>query len=504
MEWLISRINLEAFNQKVYIWLFITPVVFIPVIWHFKTVVQKLDIGAPSKAALRITLNLVTALLVIRGVIGALASTGDHNLWAVGKFYPFRIAGVNFGLIGGWPYLLACIFIALKFEKIYRWIVASKWPTLSVWAFSLCLLLLFGGIQGGFLKGITGIASSPNHHQDIELADTNLDYFASHVDRTLGQVEPSYRASHSRTHPPFILLYWKLLLSASSPFFFSLCNAILFSFTFPIILWALQRQLPQEVAVGLTLTVLTVPGLLIYGVGSDDALYYLLWSVIMSLAMVGLSEGRFLYIFLATIALLLSVNFTYASIVVLPAMFSFNTRSKLTDLFRYLGSIGHYLLAAAGLLVVGLLVEKSLTGFSFVEGFMAVQTVQKPFTFLSLLARGEIVRAISDRIMVVCEPLLLAGPAFLYLLVRMVRSIRLDIKTWSLAGFSLAVLGIFIAINTPGAGETARGWGGLYILFLFACLPMLAESWHRDDFLKLLKLSLGWGLLLQAFITFIW
>ena len=399
--------------------------------------------------------------------------------------------------MAGWPYFLLCVIFLPYLSKIDNFILAGRYSALRLWVVSIAILLCFGAIQGGFREGVTGIASSENHNYDAALIDYDLESIRLHNARVRNKASPPYRAAHSRTHPPFTLLYWKFLTETTSPFLFSLINAFLFSLSFPVLYWALAKESDRAAALSIVLLTLLTPGLLVYGVGSDDAVVYFLWAAILALSRVGLRERRIVLTAGAAALLVVASNLSYSSLVMTLGMFAFTFWGRMGDLPAHLWRIRVPILICAAIIGGGFYLEWRTFGFSIPEGMRTVFTVFQAQSLRGILEQGQYVRAINNRLMTVLDFMFFAGPAFIYFFVYLLRRARIRIMQWKVANAAFAVLTVYIAIMMPGAGESARGWGGLYLVFGFACLPFLASCLGHREIDSLRVIVFGWAVGIQ-------
>lgn len=448
-------------------------------------------------------LYFLLSVLAIRIIAGLVLSLTNIDLPGIAKFYPIRIAYPNYDLLKGAPYVLICLIILARFNKIQVVITQSKLKYLLIWIFSVILLLCFGGIHGGLITGNAWMATAMDHITDAHLNNTVSDLFATHVNRIMGLMKPNYQAPHSLSHPAASLAYWQWMLHYTTPFFFSVINVMLFSLALPTMYWALRRFTDDATAIPSTLLCLIIPALLIYG-RSDDAVYYAFASITFSLLSVAIKEKNYLLTILASILFVVAMNLSYAAIVLLPILFTFNAAIQLNQIMQYIRQVIPHLLILFFILIIALLMEQQFFHYNWLAGFMASVHHNQGSNILSMIKRGLYIRAISDRIMVFYDFLIFAGPFFLYLFITLIKNKKKIFTNWQVKNIALVILLLILAINSNGPGEVARPWGSLFILIGFSWFPELINKNSALTSRFFMGIQFSWALVLQVFLNFSW
>ncbi len=441
-------------------------------------------------------------VIVTRLVAGLLILSGSY-LPAATYFYPIRIAGPNWQLLEGLPYLILCLLALFYLPQIAVYIRDKHLAHLLLWVFSAGLLLSFGAIHGGPVAGNIGISDSAEHLSDARLNATVWDVFATHTDRIMGRVSPPYRAPHSTSHPATSVVYWHLAARAISPLVFSLINVLLFAAVFPVIYWCLSRRFDNETAMQATLGCLVIPGLLIYG-RSDDAVLYGLAGSAMALSLVAVSERRYELTAGAGLMAALGLNKSYAAIILLPAMSSFIAAVPLKKIWQHTYRIAPHVLIVLAIISLVVYSMWLATSFDLLKSFQVSVDYNRPTHILSVLRRGDYAAALSDRLMAWGDFLIFSGPLLLYLIVTLVRRWTPSPPSWQLRNVALTVLLCVLAVNSSGAGELARPWGSVYLLIAICWLPEFLQNHDRATRWWLIRTQFGWAIFLQTILNFVW
>jgi hypothetical protein len=346
-------------------------------------------------------------------------------------------------------------------------------------------------------------AETVHHLHDASINATVAETFATHTDRVAGLIEPGYQAPHSTSHPAASVVYWQLLIGSASPLGLSVVNVCIFALGLPVMLWALRRWFDDVTALQGALACLLVPALLVYG-RSDDAVFYALVAMTMAVSWVALDEGRYALSAAAGCLLALAASLSYGAVVLLPAMYSFNTDVRTGQLWGYLRrALPHaaVVVAVVALAVVG---QAWLTGFHLLDGFLASVQKSSGTTMVAILSRGDYARALNERVMAISDFLIFAGPVLLYVLIGLARNMNRNVAGWRLRNLALAMLLGALAVHSNGPGEVSRPWGGLFVFLAFAFLAeFLAEQKHETRW-WLLRLQFCWALALQVPLHFSW
>lgn len=492
-----------SFNISLLIALLLSSILFIPVLYVVLQRLRAWQIEEELKTTLRYWLYFILSILGLRVLIGFLLMVTGAKLFGVDKFYPIRIAYPNYDLLQGIPYLLACLAVLLRLGRIRDFIIESRWKYILLWVFAVVLLLSFGGIHGGLISGNVGIANSSEHLADATLNKTVAEVFANHTDRVAGRIKPSYQAPHSTSHPAGSIAYWQILVNNTTPFVFSVINVLVFAFAFPVMYWALRRRYDNATAFQGVMACLFIPAVLIYG-RSDDAVYYFFACVIISLVSIALHEYRYGLTFGAAGVLVGAMNFSYASVVLLPAALSFNTNTSLAQVWRYLGRATPHVLIFVGIVWAALVMEMWATSYNWLDAFSASVHYNHGSTIVSMLKNGNYARVINDRVMAIYDFLIFAGPLFLYLFVQLVRNCSQHIGAWQFKNISLVLLLCALAINSNGPGEVSRPWGSLFLIIGFFWLPEFLRQENEKTRWLLIRAQFAWALILQAPLNFGW
>lgn len=455
------------------------------------------------KNTLHYWLYFLLSILCLRLSIGILSVCTNFEFAGVGKYYPIRIAGLNYGLLQGLPYLLFCILLFKFIKNTQNVFLKIPLRLFILWVFSSIFLLSFGGIHGGLIAGNAWMAIAPEHLADANLNKTLSDVFLTHTDRVLGLIKPSYLAPHSTSHPAGSVAYWQAMTHLTNPFMFSFFNVLFFSLAFSVICWSLRRSFDDKIALQSVVACLFIPALLIYG-RSDDVLYYALAAMIGSLLMVAINENKYLLTFFAGILFVCAMNLTYASVILLPAIFSFNANIRLVEIMQYIRRIIPHLLILIAIIFFSVRLEIQMMGFNWIEAFRASVQYNQGSNIFSLFAHKAYAEGINDRFMAVFDFLIFGGPLFLYLFISLIKNKGKNITVWKIKNIALVVLFCILAINSNGPGEISRPWGSLFLLIGMFWLPEFLNKKKEEPRWLLIQTQFVWSLLLQTFLNFGW
>ena len=453
------------------------------------------------QSALRYWIYFLYSLVGVRVLMGLFLIVTDIRFYAVAKFYPIRIAYPNYGLFRGLPYVLLCIGMIIYVKPIMDFIIGNRWKYFLLGVFSATFLLFFGAIHGGFVIGNAWMTIAPEHFADATLNSTIYDVFATHANRIAGIIKPAYRAAHTLSHPAGSLAYWHVMTHNTTPIIFAMLNVLLFSLAFPAMYWALNRRFDCLTTFQSVIACLFIPAMLIYG-RSDDAVYYSFAAIIASLVSVAVNEKKYMLIPIAACLFVVAINFSYASIVLLPLIFSFIPETRLDQIWQYVRRIIPHLLILIALIFVGMVLESSLTPYKWLDAFNASAHRSNSGTFLFLILHGEYLRAISDRIMAIFDFLIFAGPLFLYIFICLIKSQRKPLGAWRIKSLALLIILSVFSLYSLGPGELARPWGSLFLLIGFFWLPEFLAKESQERRWLLIKMQVAWALALQVFINF--
>lgn len=473
-----------------------------PVTAYWASRLSARSASEPYTDAARFWLYFLTFVLGVRLVAGVMIVAG-LNPQEVSYFYPIRIAWPNWNVLQGVPYVAFCLLVLAYLPKLSGFIERSRWRYFLLWGFAAALLVAFGAIHGGLIEGNIGVSNAAGHLNDARLNATVWDTLATHVDRIAGKISPPYEAPHSTSHPAFAIVYWQWLALPTSPFVFSIINVLLFSLSFPIILWALRRRFDLGVAMQGTLASLLIPGLLIYG-RSDDAIYYALAGVMTVVLWVAVSESRFVLTAVSGLLAGIAMNMSYAAVILLPAAFSFNANVPLKQLPQYLRRVIPHIFVVLAVCAVMIYLVARLTEFNLLAAFKTSVEFNRATHLMAVLGRGLFADALNQRLMAWADFPIFAGPLLLYLCVRLAQGWSPNVLTWQLNNIALAVLLIVLAVNSSGAGELARPWGSIYLLAAIAWLPGFLQPFSEDTRWWLIRAQFGWAISLQTVLNFGW
>jgi hypothetical protein len=459
-----------------------------------------------QRLLIQIFLNFLIFLLIIRFSIGALLTFNyidKSEFWAIGYFYPIRIAYPNWGFLKGAPYLFIIIITTLNLKKIWFKIEKSKWNYFFIWLFAAIFLITFGGIHGGIVEGNIGISNSTEHIFDAQINSTIKDLFTTHSARITKIITPYYLAPHTLSHPAGSLAYWQIFTGYVSPFFFSILNALLFSLTFPFIFWALRRRFDDSISFQTTLVCLATPAMLIYG-RSDDAVYYSLALIAASFTMVAVREKNYFFTFIGGIFISIAMHFSYAVIVLYAAVFSFDSEFRLTQLKNYIKNILPHNIIYIVLISTLLTITTYWSDYSWINAFTASVSHNEGSTMFELLRSGRYRIVINDRLMAISDFLIFAGPLMLLLLHRLYVKSAIKIQDWRVKDLALAVLLVILVFKTLGPGEVSRPWGSVLLLISFYWMTDLLIKENERVRWWIIKAQFWWAITLQTFLNFGW
>ena len=459
--------------------------------------------GATFVILLRYWVVFIAFVLLLRLVAGVFLLATGAELHGISWFYPIRIAYPNYGVLHGLPYIAACIVLLKWFVPIVEFIGASAWKHSLLWGFAVVVLLCFGGIHGGFVAGNLGVAASSDHLADASLNSGISEVFGTHTARISRLSGPAYQAPHSISHPAGSVAYWTALSGRVGPLVFSVVNVLIFSLAFPVIFWALRRRFDAEVAILGAVACMMVPALLIYG-RSDDAVYYALAAIAAALTLSAIREASHSLAVLSGCVLALAMNFSYAALVLLPAVVAFSGDVRLRHAWTYALRLPPYLAIVSVIIGVALAWEWWAASYNWLEAFAASVRHNQGTNIVAMIAQGKYARILNDRIMVICDFFIFGGPLLLYLFVNLIRDRAKRVGDWELKNLALAVLLIVLAVNSNGPGEVSRPWGSLFVLIAFFWFPQLLKREGAQSRWCLVRVQLGWALLLQVPLDFGW
>lgn len=444
---------------------------------------------------------LISGVMLVRVIIGALALWSQSDLSLVGVFYPIRIAAPNYGVIAGLPWFALLIGIAIRWPQIVASLAGARQQWLALWLLATGVLVVFAGIQGGLVNGVSGVYTRQEFLDDLAHVDWSRDFFHEHLQRVAGELTPLYVASHSTTHPPLALQILSLAQQLG-PFAMGLLTLVLFAGVFPLVAKVATVQRSVDGGIQTALLLLVTPALLIYG-GSDDAFYYLLWGVALTLGQIAIAGNRLWIAMVCGGVIALACQLTYASLVLLPAVMAFTAPGPLRNLPEYLRRHAAVLAVLVVSTAASLLLWQWFTGFNLLGGMAQVMQNQQNY-LLSTWLVVDPVRGISDRLMTILDFVILAGPVMLLTWVQACKQGKRNPLQWTIAAAAFAVLTTYIALVTPGAGESARGWGGLYLCWWVGCGVRLTQSWSPAIAQRLVQFALCYSAVLQLVVDFGW
>jgi len=456
----------------------------------------------PEQAVARGLIWLVSILMVLRVTAGALALLQWGNLWALGLFYPLRVASPNYHFLAGLPWFALLMAMVWQWPRLKQWIDGSRHRYLALWLIAIAVLLAFAGIEGGIVNGVSGVYTSQEQIDDLQYARWEASFFHEHLQRVAGSVQPPYIASHSVTHPPLSLLIFRLVQPLGA-FAMGLLTLCLFAAIVPLLATVIAARGGGDKTATLALLALATPGYLVFGAGSDDALYYLLWTCVLVSGWWGVERRRPVWTLVAGFLIALACNITYASLILIPGVLAFTAQRPFRELPDYLrrNFVSIVSLMAAMLAVLG--IGLALTGFNILQGMQTVMDYQHRYLFTTLL-HSDPVRAVSERMMTIFDFVIFAGPVMLATWLLAFRQRARQPWLWSIPAVAFVVVVGYIAPTTPGAGETGRGWGGLYVCWWLGTGLWLAQKWEAATLERLLRFALVYAGLFQLVVDFGW
>lgn len=483
--------------------LLIATVVFVPVLYLLSRRLQKWKLSETVESIIRYWLYFLIYIVVLRAAVGIWFLLSNSELYGIAKFYPIRIAYPNYEILWGIPFVILCVGILVKLPQIANYIENHSKKYLLVWLFSSFVLLSFGAIHGGPITGNIGISNSVEHIFDTEITQSVAETFATHTDRIKGDIEPGYQAPHSMSHPAAAVAYWQVLRNNTNAFIFSAINVLLFALAFPLIYWALKRRIDETSAMQITLACLLIPSFLIYG-RSDDAVYYAMAAAMMLFTYIAVQEKKYHFAIAAGFALAIGINYSYAALIMLPAMFAFNTDIRFFQLWEYIKKIIPHVIIIILVLIASISFITATTGFNLTDGFRASVDHNKSSNIVALLEAGRYARVINDRVMASSDFLLFGGPLFLYMFVRWIQNRSWDIKNWKIKNIALTVLLMTLVINSNGPGEVSRPWGALFMLVAICWFTEFFQKESSENRWALIRVQFAWALILQTPLHFVW
>jgi hypothetical protein len=466
--------------------------------------------GTPTSAdSVRYELhNSIFLLLLLvatsRAFVGLAKYGFGVNLWYVSFLFPIRVGGLNWGLLHGLPYVLPCVLVLWRLDLVLNWIGSRRNAGIYVFLFALFFGVSFGAIQGGLQYGLTDLFHSPDHVHDAQLFNWTLSDLLAHDYRRYSNHEPHYLASHFMTHPPFVLAIWSFFAHKLSMEWFSSFCVLLFAAMIFCAYAGFKKQLGKSEAVNIAFIYLLTPALLIYGVGGDDVISYALWTATLSLAYVAIKRESPLTFATALIALAAAMAIQYSSIVLLPAIFALTTDVVIGELASYIWRFKYWMLSSVAFIIVTWAAVYYISRFNYLGDVRAFFVWYEMHNLPYKITHGQYVDALASRLMNICDFLLLGGPAIAFAIYHRMSMARWRPTQWKLRDVALAVLFIYVIFQSPGDGETARGWGGLYAILLFGMTAELYASYSFEIQRWIMRYELGWALALQIPVNFGW
>ena len=489
------------YNQH-YLFLIAT-ILVIPILIYALKYIKRCDFSKPQRDTLGNWIFFLIVIVALRALVGMYLIINNSELYGVSAFYPIRIAHPNYNFLKGVVYLLPFGLIVCFLPKISSMVFKGKFKTLKIWLSSVIVLLMFGAIHGGMVEGNIGISNSESHLFDARINPNLKETFETHTDRIAKKIEPYYQAPHSMSHPATAVVYWQVLRENTNAFVFSAINVCLFSFAFPLIYWALQRRQETTLAAQVTLFCMFIPSYLVYG-RSDDAVFYAIAASTMVFTCISIKEKNYQYSALAAFTLAVGLHYSYAALVLFPAVLSFNSEIKLKELWSYLKTILIPSILLALFTLLFLTVYSTATNFNLIEAFSASVNHNSGSNIFSFLDQGKYERILNDRFMAFSDFLIFGGPVFFFLFYGSCKGFNLKFREWKLKNVALSVLLLVLFVNSNGPGEVARPWGMLFVLIALIWVKDLFERESELYVWWAIRLQLIWGLFLQTFLHFSW
>ena len=246
-----------------------------------------------------------------------------------------------------------------------------------------------------------------------------------------------------------------------------------------------------------------IPSYLVYG-RSDDAVFYAIAASTMVFTCISIKEKNYQYSALAAFTLAVGLHYSYAALVLFPAVLSFNSEIKLKELWSYLKTILIPSILLALFTLLFLTVYSTATNFNLIEAFSASVNHNSGSNIFSFLDQGKFERILNDRFMAFSDFLIFGGPVFFFLFYGSCKGFNLKFREWKLKNVALSVLLLVLFVNSNGPGEVARPWGMLFVLIALIWVKDLFERESELYGWWAIRLQLIWGLFLQTFLHFSW
>lgn len=471
-------------------------------VWSLKNL-DRWTSNTTKTLVVRNWMAFIIFVFALRAIVGALSISGIFNHWSVGKFYPIRIAFPNYDIIVGLPYVAITILILIFMRHIGQYILSRPSRYFLLLILAMVLSILFGAMHGGIITGNIGIANDEHHLYDASLNPTTSQIFTTHANRVAEKLKPFYLAAHTLSHPSFSLAYWQIMLYKFPPYIFSLVNVFIFSLSFPIVYWSLARSCSNTQAFQATLVCMLTPALLIYG-RADDVIYYSLAAIIMALSHVAIREKRYDLTFLIGILFALAMNFSYASLILLPALLLFNASEPLAKCWQYLRLAIPHVFLIITIVICIIAYMQHLLGYNYITEFLACAKHSASNNIVNMLHNRIYGQILNARVMSVCDILLFGGPFFLYVLYILIKGINLKFVSWPIKNIALTICLVVLMLNSNGPGEQARPWGSLYLLIGIPWFSTLLQQETENTTWWIIRIQLIWALALQVPLNFGW
>lgn len=456
-----------------------------------------------AQSLVNVLLALGTLLLVCRALLGiAVLLHLSNDIGDVGPFYPLRGVTPNYQLLLSLPWFVVFLAMMWHWPHLENFLASTRWRFVWLWLLAALVLLVFAGIQGGLVLGVSGVFDSEEHLADLAKVRWDTRFLQEHLLRLQGAVQPAYIASHFTTHPPFALQVFSLV-QVVGPFGMGLICLACFALAVPLIDLLIRVRHGEALAFHRTLLVFTTPAYLVYGAGNDDSLYYLLWASVLVAGHWAFVKQQWQWAMVAGAVIVVASNVTYASLVLIPSSVAFHAQVPVRGLLRWMQTrvvpISILLLTVA----LGLGLEACITGFNVLAGMREVFRYQEIYTFFNWM-KVDPARAISDRQMLWAEFVFFGGPLVIMTWWQSFSQRARDVLQWSIPALAFVVLAIWLALNSPGAGESGRGWGGLYMYWWAGAGLWITLPWSRKQLEPMIRFMLVFAAVLQLSLNLNW
>lgn len=399
-----------------------------------------------SFAALVIFSNIVVKL--IRRIV----EFDCPNYWPISVITP---------RIPGWKELLVAISSLFLFHFTIRYLLRLKYNIYSVILVGIILVLATNMIQGwedGFISPIArgGIGGHEYFHDAKKIKDPS--HFIIHFEQVQSVLQ-----THSRTHPPGVVLTIYLLLKIfEDPGFISVVIAVVSVFLSTFFLHGvLSTEFAGHDHSGyMSFLFILIPSVQIYYAASIDALVA---SFLLGVLYFFIHPRASISIIGAVLLLFCASFLTFGFVFILPVIFGFEIVRK--------GHIWKSCLILLGLTLIYIIIC-AVFNFNYINSFIIASTLENPLGFRLFI---EPISYIFSRLEGIFEITLFFGP---FLCVVMLRGLRIMKNTHSHLGtMTWLAIATLLAMFITGAfhtGETSRICLFIYPYMIFPIASYLS------------------------------